>query len=68
MQFYQMLKGSFCLTQMKTVLLPHINIYYKIMSEIVLQHEMLASSIRFLKEVHYCAIQEPLKCLISKIK
>lgn len=68
MQFYQMLRGSFHLIQMKTVLFCHINIYKKRMLEIILQHEIIVSSIRFQSEVDYCALLEPPQCLFSRIK
>ena len=46
MQFYQMLRGSFCLTQMKMILFPHVNIYNNTMLEIILQHKMIVLSIK----------------------
>jgi len=68
MQFYQMLSGSFHLTQMKIILFPHVNIYNKKISEIILQHEMIVLSRKLRSEVDYCVIQELLKCLIFKIR
>lgn len=61
MQLYQILRGSFYVTQIKTIFFPHINIYNKKMLEIIFKHEIIVLSIRLRSEVDYCVIQKLLK-------